>query len=118
MNPLKNFWAVCGSARAQSTNLNLIHAIAGLYSGKINFIIYNQLSELPHFNPDNDNENVSSRVPDFRNQIREAHGVLICTSEYAMGLTGTLKNALDWTVSSGELKLYWSNTLDKLKSVL
>jgi chromate reductase len=29
--------------------------------------------------------------------------VLICTPEYAFGVPGTLKNALDWTVSSGEL---------------
>jgi NAD(P)H-dependent FMN reductase len=32
-----------------------------------------------------------------------ADGVLICTPEYAFGIPGVLKNALDWTVSSGEL---------------
>ena len=29
-------------------------------------------------------------------------GVLICTPEYAMGIPGSLKNAIDWTVSSCE----------------
>ena len=29
-------------------------------------------------------------------------GVLICSPEYAFGVPGSLKNALDWTVSSGE----------------
>ena len=39
---------------------------------------------------------------DFRQQLREAEGILICSPEYAMGLPGTLKNAIDWTVSSME----------------
>ena len=32
-----------------------------------------------------------------------ARAVIICTPEYASGIPGTLKNALDWLVSSGEL---------------
>ena len=28
--------------------------------------------------------------------------MIICTPEYAFGIPGTLKNALDWTVSSGD----------------
>ena len=43
-------------------------------------------------------ENVAA----FRRQLREADGVLICTPEYAMGVPGSLKNAIDWTVSSCE----------------
>jgi NAD(P)H-dependent FMN reductase len=34
--------------------------------------------------------------------LQTTNGVLICTPEYAFGVPGTLKNALDWTVSSGE----------------
>lgn len=34
--------------------------------------------------------------------LKEADGVLICTPEYAKGVPGSLKNALDWIVSSGE----------------
>jgi chromate reductase len=49
-----------------------------------------------------DKENVSETVTDFRKQLREADGILICTPEYAHGVPGTLKNALDWTVSSME----------------
>ncbi len=43
-----------------------------------------------------------NEVADLRRQLREADGVLICTPEYAMGVPGTLKNAIDWTVSSAE----------------
>ncbi len=69
-----------------------------------NFIvaIFERLSDLPHFNPDLDNENVPEQVIDFRRQLREADGILICTPEYAIGVPGTLKNAIDWTVSSME----------------
>ena len=38
----------------------------------------------------------------FRNELKQADGILICTPEYAMGVPGTLKNAIDWTVSSCE----------------
>ncbi|MGZ4037402.1 MAG: NADPH-dependent FMN reductase, partial [Bacteroidia bacterium] len=38
----------------------------------------------------------------FRKKIEQAHAVIICTPEYAFGIPGVLKNALDWTVSSGE----------------
>jgi chromate reductase len=34
--------------------------------------------------------------------LKEADGILICTPEYAMGVPGSLKNAIDWTVSSME----------------
>ncbi len=41
-------------------------------------------------------------MTDFRKQLRAADGILICTPEYAIGVPGTLKNAIDWTVSSME----------------
>lgn len=64
--------------------------------------IYNGLGLLPHFNPDLDNENPPAEVSDWRHQLKNANAVLICTPEYAFGVPGSLKNALDWTVSSGE----------------
>ena len=35
--------------------------------------------------------------------MASADGVFICTPEYAYGIPGSLKNALDWLVFSGEL---------------
>ena len=92
--------AISGSTRKASSNLNLIKAIADLTSEYFAIHIFDGLSELPHFNPDLDNENVPYQVSDFRRQLRQADGVLICTPEYAIGVPGTLKNAIDWTVSS------------------
>jgi chromate reductase len=39
-------------------------------------------------------------VQQFRKQLEQVDAVLICTPEYAIGVPGTLKNAIDWTVSS------------------
>lgn len=98
----KRIFAILGSTRERSTNLNLIHAIADLALDRFEVTIYRGLMELPQFNPDNDNEKAGEQVADLRRQLREADGVLICTPEYAMGVPGTLKNAIDWTVSSAD----------------
>jgi NAD(P)H-dependent FMN reductase len=98
----KNILAISGSTRAQSSNLNYIKAIAELTKADFTITIFNQLAEIPHFNPDLDTDNPPQTVAHFRNLLRQADGVLICTPEYAMGVPGTLKNAIDWTVSSCE----------------
>ncbi len=94
--------AIPGSTRKQSSNLSLIRAIEELSSSVFSFIIFEGLSDIPHFNPDLDNESPPRGVVNFRKLLREADGILICTPEYAMGVPGTLKNAIDWTVSSCE----------------
>jgi NAD(P)H-dependent FMN reductase len=98
----KKILAICGSTRKTSSNLSLIKAIADLTVENFNIIIFTCIAKIPHFNPDLDNETPPQEVVNFRKQLREAEGILICTPEYAMGVPGTLKNALDWTVSSCE----------------
>ena len=99
----KTILAISGSTRQFSSNLNLINCIVRLYSNKLNIERCEGLSELPHFNPDFDNETPPKSISTFRKELSEADGILICTPEYAMGVPGTLKNAIDWTVSSMEL---------------
>jgi NAD(P)H-dependent FMN reductase len=60
-------------------------------------------AEIPHFNPDLDGEATPSAVTLLREQVGGADAVLIATPEYAHSLPGSLKNALDWLVGSGEL---------------
>ncbi len=67
----------------------------------VNYFIYNGLSEIPAFDPGLENDDPPASVVGFRKQIAEADAVIICTPEYAFCVPGALKNALDWTVSSG-----------------
>lgn len=67
---------------------------------KLIFDIYNEIETIPHFNPDIEIE--PENVIDFKNKLKNADGVIICSPEYAMGIPGTLKNAIDWTVQSME----------------
>ena len=61
------------------------------------------LETIPAFNPDLDVEPGLEPVERFRAHLREAEAVLFSTPEYAHGVPGSLKNALDWVVGSGEL---------------
>jgi NAD(P)H-dependent FMN reductase len=64
--------------------------------------LYEGLADLPAFNPDLEGAEPSS-VLAFRAQLKGADGVFISSPEYAHGVPGSLKNALDWIVGSGEL---------------
>lgn len=102
MTGRKKIVAIPGSTRKNSANLSLINAINELYSDQLEFKIFQGLTGIPHFNPDLDTEKPPEAVLAFRKELNEADGILICTPEYAMGVPGTLKNAIDWTVSSME----------------
>ncbi len=94
--------AISGSLRASSTNTALVRATAALAPEHMEMVIYNGLADLPHFSPEIDGDEPPASVVDLRAQLQAADGVLICTPEYAFGVPGSLKNALDWTVSSAE----------------
>ncbi len=102
MSNRKKVIAICGSTKANSSNLKLIYAIEKLASGKFEISVFRDIASIPHFNPDLDNEAPPAAVAEFRNKLRNSDGILICTPEYAMGVPGSLKNAIDWTVSSME----------------
>src|SRR6185312_7778426 len=97
---MKKVLAISGSTREKSINQCFIEAIRNLSSNKFSVTIFSGLSDIPYFNPDLDNENPPTQVKEFRRQLQEADGILICTPEYAMGVPGTLKNAIDWSIST------------------
>jgi chromate reductase len=96
--------AISGSLRASSTNTTLVRFIMHLAPENMEMTLYEGLADLPHFSPDLDDKDHSQpSVQMLRQLLQDADGVLICTPEYAFGVPGSLKNALDWTVSSGEI---------------
>lgn len=102
MKDRKKIIAISGSTRQNSANLNLIKAIIEFSFDQLDITIFNSLTGIPHFNPDLDSDDPPQAVADFRKQLSAAQGILICTPEYAHGVPGSLKNAIDWTVSSME----------------
>jgi chromate reductase len=94
--------AISGSLQATGTVTTLVRAIAALASEDMDCTLYDGLGDLPHFSPDRDGDPLPAPVTEFRSMLRDADGVLICTPEYAYGMPGSLKNAFDWIVSSGE----------------
>jgi chromate reductase len=97
--------AISGSLRAQSSNGELLRALARLVAPDTDIEIYDGLATLPHFNPDLDQEGMALPAPvrELRRKIAGADGLVISSPEYAHGVPGSLKNALDWLVSGPEM---------------
>ena len=94
--------AISGSLRRQSSNTSALQAAIRLAPPTMRIELYGALGELPFFNPDLDTEDAPPAVQALRHRIGEADGLLLCSPEYARGIAGVLKNALDWLVSSVE----------------
>src|SRR5262245_29573197 len=95
--------ALCGSLRAGSSNEALLRAAAELAPSEMEIVFYDGLAGLPHFNPDLDTDEPPAPVRALRDLFGSADGFVVSCPEYAHGVPGSLKNALDWMVSSGEL---------------
>ncbi|MFL5483571.1 MAG: NADPH-dependent FMN reductase [Gemmatimonadaceae bacterium] len=97
--------AISGSLRAHSSNTEVLRACVLVAPGDISIRIYDGLGTLPHFNPDLDFEGavLPETVENLRAEIRRADALLISSPEYAHGVPGSLKNALDWLVSAPEM---------------
>ncbi len=91
--------AISGSLRAASINSALLRAAARLAPEGMALRLFGGLGDLPLFNPDIEASDPAP-VRLFRAQLREADALLFASPEYAHGVTGALKNGLDWMVGS------------------
>ena len=100
-----NILTISGSLRARSSNTELLRAAQLVADPSWTFDHYEGLASLPHFNPDFDFEGAAPPEPvrDLRARIAAADALLICSPEYAHGVPGSLKNALDWMVSDAAM---------------
>lgn len=93
--------AISGSLRHASINTMLLHAARRLAPEGVELTIYKSLGDLPLFNPDLEGNEPPS-VRDLWRQVDAADGLLIASPEYAHGITGAMKNCLDWLVGGHE----------------
>jgi len=89
--------AISGSLRAASRNTTLLRAAARLAPPGIEVTLFGGLGLLPLFNPDLEASDPAP-VAALRAALLAADAVLIASPEYAHGVTGVIKNALDWMV--------------------
>jgi chromate reductase, NAD(P)H dehydrogenase (quinone) len=94
--------AISGSLRAKSSNSAVLMAAARLAPPGMEIVLYDGLAGLPHFNADLDTEDPPATVRALRHEIGRCDGLLISSPEYARGVSGSMKNALDWLVGSAE----------------
>lgn len=94
-----NILAISGSLRAASTNSALVAALARNAPSGYHVTVYDGLGRLPIFNPDDEGERTPSEAANLIDAVTGADGIIVSCPEYAHGVPGGLKNALDWLVS-------------------
>ena len=95
--------AISGSLGARSSNTSLLRAAARLAPAGATVEIYDGLARLPPFNPDVEASGaLPSEVEALRAAVEAADGLLLSVPEYAHGVPGAFKNALDWLVGGPE----------------
>ena len=107
--------ALSGSLRARSSDTAMLEAAALLAPAGARISLYRNLSDIPPFNPDREADlyDLAAGYPRYRadltdgglaavkalgERVRAADGLLIACPEYARGVPGAFKNALDWLV--------------------
>ncbi|WP_442581191.1 NADPH-dependent FMN reductase [Mesorhizobium sp. ASY16-5R] len=94
-----NLIGLSGSLRTASTNTGLLRALQRQAPQGCTLALYDRLAALPIFNPDDEGERLPPEAARLNEAVSRADGVVICCPEYAHGIPGGLKNALDWLVS-------------------
>jgi chromate reductase, NAD(P)H dehydrogenase (quinone) len=94
--------AISGSLRIGSHNTAVLVAAKHLAPESVLIELFDGIGKLPFFNSDLEADNLPEEVAAFRQMIGDADGLLISSPEYARGVSGVMKNALDWLVGSYE----------------
>ncbi|NHZ89487.1 FMN reductase [Massilia sp. CCM 8733] len=94
--------ALSGSLRRDSANTTLLRAACALAPAGVRIVLYEGVGELPFFNPDSESDPPPA-VRELRGLLGAADGIIVASPEYAHGVPGAFKNALDWLVGCAEL---------------
>lgn len=92
-----NILALSGSLRARSFSAGLLRAAGALAPIGVDFRIFAGHGRLPLFNPDLEPD-APEPVSSLWDAVTWADAIVIASPEYAHGVTGTMKNTLDWLV--------------------
>ena len=99
MPPQKKIVVIIGSASENSSNQKLMEQVLEKM-GNTDFLMYDNLAVLPHFDTAITDENIPDEVLKIREDIKNSTGVIFSTPEYIFSIPGRLKNMLEWCVST------------------
>ncbi|HUH87482.1 MAG TPA: NAD(P)H-dependent oxidoreductase [Pusillimonas sp.] len=86
---------LCGSLRKASNSLATIKTLAESLPAPVQMTLF-PLHDIPPYNGDQDGELCPAEVRKLKQAIADCQGLVVCSPEYNYGISGVLKNALDW----------------------
>ncbi|WP_266182435.1 NADPH-dependent FMN reductase [Dyella humicola] len=96
-----NILGISGSLRQASFNTALLYTARELAPAGMNITIH-RLHDLPLFDQDVEEQGDPVPVTALKQAIEAADGLLLACPEYNGGITGVLKNAVDWASRIGK----------------
>ena len=84
-----------GSIRRGSYCTAVLQTLRAALGAKADLTLF-PLNEIPLYNPDDDGDKAPQAVRALRAAIAECDGLVVISPEYNYGMSGVLKNALDW----------------------
>lgn len=97
--PRRKLFVIVGSASVNSSNERLVNHLIR-HMPDFQFTVFNRLDGLPPFNPEKSIQDPPQAIREFRKNIEEADGVIICTPEYIFSIPSGLKNGIEWCVAT------------------
>jgi chromate reductase len=86
---------ISGSIRQASTNTVILRTLVERLDGRASLTLF-PLNDVPLYNGDLEGDRMPEPVCALKNAIAQSHGMILCSPEYNHGMSGVLKNALDW----------------------
>ncbi len=95
-----NIMGFSGSLRSGSLSTRVLHTLPSVSAEKARITIFN-IAGIPLYNQDTEDAGLPDSVQKFKDSIAAADGLVIVTPEYNYGISGVLKNAIDWASRPG-----------------
>jgi chromate reductase len=91
---------ISGSLRSASNNTAILETLASRVTHQAELSLF-PLNDIPLYNSDLETEALPTSVAALKEAISLADGLILCSPEYNYGISGVLKNALDWASRPG-----------------
>lgn len=92
---LPRLLGISGSLRRASNSTAVLRALQPLLDSRATLEVLT-LHDVPPYNADLDGAGAPEGVRRLKDAIAAADGLIVCSPEYNYGMSGVLKNAMDW----------------------